>query len=296
LVFLLKRLSKNTNPDLYSSPTPGTPPQEVKKEDQTNENTSNFTTDNTSNFTTNNTNNNIDNNSSPAKVSISLLAANKEGVNYQDNALGKTEVRQFLGKSTVDLTMSETAQSLEFPAGKVENQLLLADVPTTNSLILNINDQQPGFKIPDGLTINGQAITAGKPLTIDVTGMTNNEVPLNLGWEEGSAAASSDFQLTKECSSVEGGSVPLAIGAITPMVRIIIPMVSPCFSIHGKKALSGVTRTIINTRIEIATVVLWLTKPSAARPSSINRVVSSMCRGPCQKTKKRSPFTLRIIA
>jgi Ca2+-binding RTX toxin-like protein len=192
----VKRLSKNTNPDLYSSPTPGTPPQEVKKEDQTNENTSNFTTDNTSNFTTNNTNNNIDNNSSPAKVSISLLAANKEGVNYQDNALGKTEVRQFLGKSTVDLTMSETAQSLEFPAGKVENQLLLANVPTTNSLILNINDQQPGFKIPDGLTINGQAITAGKPLTIDVTGMTNNEVPLNLGWEEGSAAASSDFQLT----------------------------------------------------------------------------------------------------
>jgi Ca2+-binding RTX toxin-like protein len=192
----VKRLSKNTNPDLYSSPTPGTPPQEVKKEDQTNENTSNFTTDNTSNFTTNNTNNNIDNNSSPAKVSFSVLAANKEGVKYQDNALGKTEVRQFLGKSTVELTMSETAQSLEFTAGKVENQLLLADVPTTNSLILNINDQQPGFKIPDGLTINGQAITAGKPLTIDVTGMTNNEVPLNLGWEEGSAAASSDFQLT----------------------------------------------------------------------------------------------------
>jgi len=184
-------LSKNTNPDLYSSPTPGTPPEVVKKEDQTNENTSNNTNNNV-----NNKNNNTDNSTLPAKVSFSLLAANKEGVNYQENALGKTEVRQFLGKNTVELTMSETAQSLEFTAGKVENQLLLADVPTTNALILNINDQQPGFKIPDGLTINGQAITAGTPLTIDVTGMSNNEVPLNLVWKEGTAAANSDFQMT----------------------------------------------------------------------------------------------------
>jgi Ca2+-binding RTX toxin-like protein len=165
--------------DKFASPSPGSPPKLEVEE-----------------FTSNNTSNNLDNNSSPAKVSFSLLAANKEGVNYQDNALGKTEVRQFLGKSNVELTMSDTAQSLEFTAGKVENQLLLADVPTTNSLILNINDQQPGFKIPDGLTINGQAITAGTPLTIDVTGMTNNEVPLNLGWQEGSAAVNSDFQLT----------------------------------------------------------------------------------------------------
>lgn len=44
------------------------------------------------------------------------------------------------------------------------------------------------------------------------------------------AIASSDFQFIKEWISVEGGSVPLAIGAITPMVRIMIPTVSPCFS------------------------------------------------------------------
>ncbi|MNR57194.1 hypothetical protein D3C85_1779200 [compost metagenome] len=68
--------------------------------------------------------------------------------------------------------------------------------------------------------------------------------------------AISDFQFTKECKSVDAGKVPLAIGAITPMVRIIIPIVRPCFSIQGKKVFSGVTRTIISTRIEIATVVL----------------------------------------
>jgi len=60
------------------------------------------------------------------------------------------------------------------------------------------------------------------------------------------------------------------------MVRMMMPMVSPCFSIHGKKALSGVTRTTIRTRMEIATVVLWLANPSAARASKINSVVSNM--------------------
>jgi hypothetical protein len=33
------------------------------------------------------------------------------------------------------------------------------------------------------------------------------------------AIATSDFQFTNECSSVEAGSVPLAMGAITPMVK-----------------------------------------------------------------------------
>jgi len=185
----VKRLSKNTNPDLYSSPTPGTPPEVVKKEDQTNENTSN------------NTNNNVNNNTSNAaavtpKISISLLAANKSDVNFQDVALNKTEVRQLLGKSSVELTMNATAQSLQFEAGKVENQLLLESVPATTALLININNQQPGFKIPEGLTINGQAITPGTPLSLDVTGMKDNEVPLNLQWEEGAAAAASTFQMT----------------------------------------------------------------------------------------------------
>jgi hypothetical protein len=90
---------------------------------------------------------------------------------------------------------------------------------------------------------------------------------------------------TIRLKSSDGGSVPLAMGAITPMVRMIIPIVSPCFSIHGKKTLSGVTRTMIKTRIEIATVVLWLIKPSAASPSRINRVVSNMTGDPCQNNK-----------
>lgn len=159
----------------FASPSPGSPPQpEVEK------------------FTSNNTDTNI----VPAKVSVSMLAANQNGVTYQNNALGKTEVRQFLGKTTVELTMTDKAQALEFSAGKVDNQLLLSDVPKTNALILSINTQQIGFKIPDGLTVNGQAINAGTPLTIDVSGMENNSVPLNLQWNEGSSAASSDFQMT----------------------------------------------------------------------------------------------------
>ncbi|SAG73251.1 Uncharacterised protein [Enterobacter cloacae] len=38
------------------------------------------------------------------------------------------------------------------------------------------------------------------------------------------------------------------------MVKIMIPMVSPCFSIHGKKVFNGVTRTMIRTKMEIATL------------------------------------------
>jgi hypothetical protein len=49
------------------------------------------------------------------------------------------------------------------------------------------------------------------------------------------AIASSDFQFIKEWISVEGGSVPLAMGAITPMVRIMIPTVSPCFQSRERR-------------------------------------------------------------
>ncbi|EHM47357.1 hypothetical protein HMPREF0880_03104 [Yokenella regensburgei ATCC 43003] len=90
------------------------------------------------------------------------------------------------------------------------------------------------------------------------------------------AIATSDFQLAKECSNVEGGSVPLAMGAITPIVRMIIPIDNPCFSTHGKNVFSGVTRIIISTRIETATVVLWLINPSAASPRRMSNVVSNI--------------------
>ncbi|SUH37928.1 Uncharacterised protein [Salmonella enterica subsp. enterica] len=53
------------------------------------------------------------------------------------------------------------------------------------------------------------------------------------------AIATSDFQFTKEWINVEGGRVPLAMGAITPMVRMIIPTVSPCFSIQEKRYSTG---------------------------------------------------------
>lgn len=213
----VKRLSKNTNPDLYSSPTPGTPPQKVKKEDQTNENTSNFTTDNTNNnindntnnFTTDNTNNNVNNNTSNAnavtpKISATLLAANKSGVNFQEDALNKTEVRQLLGRDTVELSMNDTAKNLEFEAGKIENQLVLKSVPTTTSLLVDIYSN--GNNFPEGLTINGQAFTPGTPITLDVTGMKDNEVPLNLQWIEGAKAASSDFQITVAYAGPDGES------------------------------------------------------------------------------------------
>ena len=71
--------------------------------------------------------------------------------------------------------------------------------------------------------------------------------------------------MPNEWISVLAGRAPLAIGAVTLMVRMIIPILSPCFSTHGKKALSGVTRIMIRTRIETATVVLWLMKPSAGQ-------------------------------
>lgn len=166
----VKRTTKLADPNPFASPTPGAPPKP--------ENT-----------------NTSDNDALP-NVTFTLLAANKEGVTHQGVALGKTEVRQLLGKTSVELNMNPTAQNLIFEQGKVENQLLLESVPTTTALLININNQQPGFKIPEGLTINGQAITPGTPLSLDVTGMKDNEVPLNLKWKEGTEAAASTFQMT----------------------------------------------------------------------------------------------------
>lgn len=169
----VKRTAKLADPNPFASPVPGAPPQPEN--------------DNTS-----------DNDALP-KVTFTLLAANKDGVTHQDVALSETEVRQLFGKTSVELTMSATAQNLEFEAGKVENQLLLESVPTTSSLLVNIYKQKETDTIPDGLTVNDQAINIGTPLTLDVTGMQNNEVPLILKWAEGNAnvvATDINFQMT----------------------------------------------------------------------------------------------------
>jgi Ca2+-binding RTX toxin-like protein len=153
----------------------------VKKEDQTNENTSN----NTNNNVNNNTNNNTSNaNAVTPKISATLLAANKSGVNFQEDALSQTEVRQLLGKDTVELKM-DTATDLVFKAGIVENQLLLESVPTANTLLLDVSEERGGRLIPKGLTINGVAVQSGvESIPIDVTGMQNNEVRLDIQWDE----------------------------------------------------------------------------------------------------------------
>ncbi len=141
-------------------------------------------------------------------VTFSILAPNKEGVSYtiktnsDDDTtkdvrqpLGKTEVRQLVGKSSVELDMGTTTEKLEFVSGKIENQLVLNSVPTTTSLVFNLNSQQPGFKIPAGLKINDIDIKAGTPLTVDVSDMKNNQVALKLQWDEGSSAAEGKFEL-----------------------------------------------------------------------------------------------------
>ncbi len=176
-----KNSAFKSNADLLASAAPGTPPKiETKTSD----------------------------NDALPNVTFSLLAPNKEGVNYtiktiSDNGtttevhqlLGKTEVRQLVGKSSVELDMGTATEKLEFIPGKIENQLVLNSIPTTGSLVFNLNNQQPGFKIPEGLKINGEDIKAGTPLTIDVSDMKNNQVALKLQWNEGSAAAESKFEL-----------------------------------------------------------------------------------------------------
>lgn len=59
-----------------------------------------------------------------------------------------------------------------------------------------------------------------------------------------------------------------------------------------KKVLNGVMRTMINTRIETATVVLWLIKPSAAKPSRISKVTSNIV---VSLPKIITPPTLRLL-
>jgi len=188
----VKRTSKLADPNPFASPVPGAPPQ--PENDKTIDKTN-------------------DNDALP-NVTISLLAANKAGVDYiiskkpdgtpaETNKLAKTEVRHLLGRDTVELSMNDTAKNLVFEAGKIENQLVLKSVPTT-TLLVDIYSN--GNNFPEGLTINGQAFTPGTPITLEVTGMRDNEVPLNLQWKEGAKAASSDFQMTVAYVGPDGDS------------------------------------------------------------------------------------------
>jgi Ca2+-binding RTX toxin-like protein len=159
--------SFKSNADPLASPAPGTPPQVIK---------------------------NSDNESAP-NVTFSLYAANKDGVTHQDVLLGKTEVRQIFTNTELSLDM-KTAKALEFETGIIDNQLILSGVPTTKFLIVNISNQRESDSIPAGLKIEGKEITAGIPLTLEVTEIKDNVISLKMQWNEGNAAASSNFQMT----------------------------------------------------------------------------------------------------
>ncbi len=169
------------------------------------------------------------------------------------------------------LVVRETG--LSFRRWRHQLQLILALQQLIRGQTVQQTAQALGYDFP----INSEMIPAAisGPTGTPRNRATPSTVPTNspatrCGWEPISetprppshetntptAIASSDFQFIKEWISVDGGSVPLAMGAITPIVRMMIPTVRPCFSIQGKKAFSGVTRTIISTRMEIATVVL----------------------------------------
>ena len=195
----VKRLSKNTNPDLYSSPTPGTPPQEVKKEDQTNENTSNYTTDNTSNFTTDNTNNNVSNNTSnnqnTSTVKITstprgLFAAEdhvitnvqvvdkiKTAALPQEEIAKGTEVlkpfseaslREMLPNDPLKVRVSGTEQVQLQPEGLAINTLVMPGVFNAASVRFEMPDGTPlppGFKIEGGtFDQNGRLVVKAESL------------------------------------------------------------------------------------------------------------------------------------
>lgn len=164
---LARSSSFKSNADPLASPAPGTPPQETKTSD----------------------------NESIPNVTFSLFAANKDGVTHQDVLLGKTEVRQIFTNTELSLDM-KTAKDLKFETGKIDNQLTLSGVPTTKFLIVNISNQRESDSIPTGLKIDGEVITAGIPLTLEVTEMKDNVIALKMQWNEGNAAASSNFQMT----------------------------------------------------------------------------------------------------
>lgn len=159
-----------------ASPTPGAPPRPDNANEQTNPNPQPE-----------------GGGAENARVSFKLLAANMPDVTFQGAALGDTEVRQIFREPEVVLKMEPNAANLIFEAGKVNNQLLLEAVPTTNSLTLTVG---AGEKVPGGLTIDGQALTAGSSITLSTVGMVDNQVLLDMRWDEGASARESNFQLS----------------------------------------------------------------------------------------------------
>lgn len=60
-----------------------------------------------------------------------------------------------------------------------------------------------------------------------------------VGHEHPDRDGQSDFQCRNDCRIVSMDMDPLAIGAITPTVRMIIPIVRPYFSIRGTGSADG---------------------------------------------------------
>jgi Ca2+-binding RTX toxin-like protein len=245
-------LSKNTNPDLYSSPTPGTPPEVVKKEDQTNENTSN----NTNNNVNNNVNNNTSESKNNAQVKITdtpraLFAAPEEVIsNVQAvdkiktaandgkevlKPLEEVTIREMLPSDPVQLRVSGSELVSLEPAGQVVNTLTMPGVLNASSIKFELVE---GQSLPVGFEIDGKTFENGG-LTLSAKSL--EDLKLALKWdvaEVNQSVTPFDFQV--KVKYVDANGVELEQGR-TPIT----------FSYGELKELSDVVKIdeFSNTKI-----------------------------------------------
>jgi Ca2+-binding RTX toxin-like protein len=236
----VKRLSKNTNPDLYSSPTPGTPPEKVKKEDQTNENTSNFTTDNTnsnvnnntSNFTTDNTSNNVNNNTSNSENTSTVKITNTPRALFaekgdvisnvqvvdkiqtasqspEDIALGKevlkdlsqAALREMLPEDPLQVRISGAEPVNLEPEGMALNSLVMPGVLKATSVRFEL---PAGSTLPPDFKLNGQSFEDG---VIVVSAESLVDLKLPIEWSvisQDQTVTAFDFQLGVKYLDAQG--------------------------------------------------------------------------------------------
>jgi Ca2+-binding RTX toxin-like protein len=169
----VKRTTKLADPNPFASPTPGAPPQPEAQEEVP-----------------------------VGSPTFNLFEATREGVKLDGALLGKTEVRQTMGKTALDLVLDADTQDLVFQPGVVENTLLFSGVPVTQQIVVLINSEQNALVVPENMTINGQSIVVGQKLTLTLNEMVGNEVPLNLAWNESQLVT--NFQMTVSYVSTSG--------------------------------------------------------------------------------------------
>lgn len=175
----VKRTAKLADPNPFASPVPGAPPQpeNTTPEDQP-----------------------------VGTPSFKLFAADRAGIKLDDGTLlGKNEIRLLKDKPSIELVMDNDATSLAFQPGIIENVLELSSVPNTNELLFFINSDQSNLEVPNGLRINGQAISAGEKLNLPIDAVIDNKVGFNLSWQEGGVP--SNFQMTISIMGATGERV-----------------------------------------------------------------------------------------